>query len=578
MKYFIPEWDDRVDPRYDFVLDRHSKEHDENPIRNDVYTWDIFGLDKVPLDGVLVSRITIPENKRKHKLISTDGIHKFLRLPQTFDIIGDCGAFGYVEEKSPPYDPIEILKYYSDLGFNYGVTVDHLVVPQFENDKYLRMKITYENGIKSFHEWLRNFKNDFKLVVAVQGWEVEDYLKMFDDYVKHGIRSFGFGGLVRSPTPFITILLDKLTKRIEESKITLEYLHFFGLARFPLFHKFRQLEELGIHVGFDSASYLRKAWLSSPNMQLNYLSLEGRGYTAIRIPFVEKKVKGKDKTDRNLEGTNLTYLEHECLTKLRMYDKNETNIENVVQSLTEFNKAIGAKPELIEFYRRTLEEKPWKNCDCPICKGIGIEVVIFRGNNRNRRRGFHNTYSFYNILKKPELWSRVNNGKRTEKETSLHTLERNQRILVITGCTKEKLGSNASAKAPAAQMYKGRLFRVVKDYCETMGFDYVIISAKYGLVYPHETIEGYEKVLRTKEDIERIRLLVEEKLRPVLKSYDKIAIIAGKQYREVLKNLWDDRFVMLKSRGYGDLCSIVKKATPQGKTLHDFIAGASRVA
>ena len=38
--------------------------------------------------------------------------------------MGDCRAFGYVEEKVPPYDPIETLKYYRDLGFNYGVTVD----------------------------------------------------------------------------------------------------------------------------------------------------------------------------------------------------------------------------------------------------------------------------------------------------------------------------------------------------------------------------------------------------------------------------------------------------------------------
>jgi hypothetical protein len=27
-------------------------------------------------------------------------------------------------------------------------------------------------------------------------------------------------------------------------------------------------------------------------------------------------------------------------------------------------------------------------------------VVIFRGNNRNRRRGFHNTFVFYEAMKK----------------------------------------------------------------------------------------------------------------------------------------------------------------------------------
>jgi hypothetical protein len=77
-------------------------------------------------------------------------------------------------------------------------------------------------------------------------------------------------------------------------------------------------------------------------------------------------------------------------------------------------------------------------------------------------------------------------------------------------------------------------------------------------------------VLRTKEDIKRIQPLVEEKLHPLLKNYDKIVAIAGKQYREVLENLWDERFIAVKGKGYGDLCSIVSKAIPKGKTLLDF--------
>jgi len=571
VKYFIPEWDDRVDPNYDFITDKHSKEHTENPIKNDVYTWNIFGVENTPLDGVLVSRVTITGNKKKYEWALAEGIHKILRLPKKFEIMGDCGAFGYVEEKKPPYSPLETLKYYRDLGFNYGVTVDHLVVPQFEKDKDFRMKLTYENGIKSYYEWLKNFKKDFQLVVAIQGWDINDYLRMYDDYLKHGIRYLAFGGLVRSPTSFIIKLIDELNKKIKESKIIPEYLHFFGLARFSLFPKFRELEELGIQVGFDSASYLRKAWLSSPSTQLNYLSLEGKGYAAIRIPFIGRKPpKNKTTLGEKTEVETLKSLEQECLTKLRMYGKNEIDLESVLLSLSKFNKITGGRSELINFYKRTLEEKPWKKCDCPICKSVGIEVVIFRGNNRNRRRGFHNTYVFYKILKNPELWHKFIKKKESGKETDLLNLKKGQKVLVITGCTKEKLGYGSSTKAPAKQMYQGRLFKTVRKYCETMGFDYVIISAKYGLIHPDETIEGYEKVLRTKEDVKRIQPLVEEKLRPLLKDYDKIVVIAGKQYREVLQNLWDERFVAIKSKGYGDLCSIVSKAIPKGKTLLDF--------
>ena len=54
---------------------------------------------------------------------------------------------------------------------------------------------------------------------------------------------------------------------------------------------------------------------------------------------------------------------------------------------------------LLEGYRKTLRSRPWDRCDCPICEELGIEVAIFRGNNRNRRRGFHNTYRFYQQFK-----------------------------------------------------------------------------------------------------------------------------------------------------------------------------------
>lgn len=569
MKYFIPEWDDRVDPNYDFVNDKHSKEHSENPIENDVYTWNIFGIENAPIDGVLVSRVTITGNKKKYEKILAEGIHKVLRLPKSFEIMGDCGAFGYVKEKTPPYDPLETLRYYSDLGFNYGVSVDHLVVPAFGKKKDLRMRITYENGIKSYREWLRNYKNDYQLVVVVQGQNIDDYLKMYNDYVKHGVRHLAFGGLVRSPTPFITSLIEELLKKIKESQVIPAYLHFFGLARFSLFPRFQEFEELDIQIGFDSASYLRKAWLSSPSTQLNYLSLERGGYAAIRIPFWTRKLSKKKETPRE-KVESIQKLEQECLVKLRMYGKDEIDIESVLQSLSRFNAELGGKPELINFYKRTLQEKPWKECDCPICRSIGIEVVIFRGNNRNRRRGFHNTYVFYEILRNPELWHKFIKKEITEKEIDLLGLKKGQKILVITGCTKQKLAYSNSLRVPAKKMYQGRLFKTVRDYCEAKGFDYVIISAKYGLLFPDDIIGGYEKVLRTKEDFRNIKSQVEEKLRSLLEDYEIIVVIAGRKYRDVISDLWDDRFIAIKSKGYGDLCSIIKQAIPKKESLAEF--------
>jgi len=569
VKYFIPEWNDRVDPKYDFTSDTPSTEHSKDPKHNDVYMWDIFGMDNVPVDGVLVSRIVIEQDKKRYKEALDNGIHKVLRLPQDFEILGDCGAFGYIEEKLPKFDPIETLQYYRDVGFNYGVSVDHLVVPQFEKEIEDRMRITYDNGVKSFHEWTKKYKKDFQLLVTVQGWEISDYLKMYKNYIELGATHIAFGGLVRSTTSFINELTDELAREIKGSNKVPSYIHFFGLARAALFPKFQELENLGVKVGFDSASYLRKAWLSAPTTQLNYLTINGKGYTAIRVPQISKKKRQKTQ-ETLVENSNdilMKNLEQESLNKLRLYDKGEIDIESIMPILSEYNKAIDKSPELVLFYRRTLENKPWKNCDCPICKNIGIEVVLFRGNNRNRRRGFHNTHVFYKVVKNPRLWHSFMIKRDKDREFELSYFKKNDKVLVITGCTKEKLRYDNLTKLPAKKMYQGRLFKTVKEFSDAMGYDYVIISAKYGLVFPNDIIKGYEKVLQTKEDIKNIQSLVEEKLKPILGNYDKILVIAGEKYRKVLQYLWDERFIIVRSKGYADLCSIVERATPPKATL-----------
>jgi hypothetical protein len=44
---------------------------------------------------------------------------------------------------------------------------------------------------------------------------------------------------------------------------------------------------------------------------------------------------------------------------------------------------------------RTIRDMPWKHCDCDICRKVGVEVIIFRSSNRNKRRGFHNLHVYH---------------------------------------------------------------------------------------------------------------------------------------------------------------------------------------
>lgn len=51
--------------------------------------------------------------------------------------------------------------------------------------------------------------------------------------------------------------------------------------------------------------------------------------------------------------------------------------------------------DLRDGYETLLTDRPWEECGCTVCNNLGVDVAIFRGNNRNRRRGFHNTNRFY---------------------------------------------------------------------------------------------------------------------------------------------------------------------------------------
>jgi hypothetical protein len=572
MRFFIPEWDDRVDPGYDFLTDSHSATHNSNPLKNDYYMWDIFGIDKVPFDGVLVSIATIQQNSKKYQSILETGIHQFLRLPHNFEIIADCGAFSYIDTIVPPYKTSEVLKLYSELGFNYGVSVDHLVVPMYKDQNQKRIKITYDNGVDAYNEWRKNYKSDFQLIVAVQGAEVSDYLDMFEKYYLRGIRHFAFGSLVRAPTFFIIQLIDTLIQNIKSTKKSPELIHLFGIARCALFPKFKELEELGIQVSFDSASYLRKAWLTSPSTQFNYIDQSWEGYAAIRIP----QKLSQDKEDLFQISQEYLNLAQECLEKLRKYDNNNITLDEVMSNLKVYNEKTHEDPKLLSYYQRTLKLKAWKHCDCPICKEIGVDVAIFRGNNRNRRRGFHNLFVFHKLLKDETTWQwwktkEISKRLKNRERTSLEFLKGKKNVLILTSCTKNKLGYDDSQRSEAREMYQGTLFKKVKTYAEAMNFEYRIISAEYGLLLPTDHINGYNKRLKTTADVDNIRLDVEEKLIDQIAPYDTIVVIAGEKYRQVLLNLFsDERFVFLKTRGIGDMIKIVSDAIPKNKQLSEF--------
>ena len=91
-------------------------------------------------------------------------------------------------------------------------------------------------------------------------------------------------------------------------------------------------------------------------------------------------------------------LEKNCLVSLVRFDRGECPASDVVDALCAYERVHDGKSDRREVYREVLHESPWKKCPCEICTRLGIHGMLFRGADRNRRRGFHNLFVFFRRL------------------------------------------------------------------------------------------------------------------------------------------------------------------------------------
>jgi hypothetical protein len=386
LRYFIPEWDDLVDPDYDFETDEHSG--GSGDWSNEVYAHQLYP--EPNYDGILISKIVAEKSKKKKERINRLGVHRYVRVPRQFPIMGDCGAFGYILEDKPPYTTDEILDYYTRLDFDYGVSIDHLIVSATESQKQERYQLTIHNA----EEFLVEHRKRGLLwtpIGAVQGWDPKSYAEAARRYVAMGYQYIGLGGLVRSPTTQILQILEH-THHYVPDKIAI---HLFGLARTGALNEFARLGVRSV----DSASYLRRAWMGTGQ---NYLTPDGQLYAALRIPRAEKSFRAKRMvSEGRADFERVKRLEQACFQTILDFDKGKASVEATLAILHDYDQLITPnRPDNRATLRRTLEARPWQSCPCAICRQGGVQVIIFGGNNRNRRRGFHNIYVFYRIVQR----------------------------------------------------------------------------------------------------------------------------------------------------------------------------------
>ncbi len=406
MQFYFPDSQDQVDPSFDFITEQRSIHRVRQ--RDDRYAHEV--LDPPPYDGLLISKpivdglpgagakYTEAQRNRLHR----EGAKRFFRLDQrdaNLKIMGDCGAFTYVREHEPVYAVEEVLDFYEECGLDLGIAMDHLIFgydPELDaksaadvpEEWRFRQDLTIELAAE-FLQLHRARRCRFEPLAVAHGWSPLSYARAVTQLQAIGYGRIALGGMVPLKTPDI---LDSL-KEVSVALDPAAQLHLLGVTRTAHVQDFAGF---GV-TSFDSTSPFRQAFKDEKD---NYYTLDG-SFVALRIPQVDGNTRLRRLVAAGLVDQRAARrLERACLSRLRSYDKGGAGVESVLDAIREYAELLGAKKDRSAEYQRTLEAKPWRQCSCTVCREIGVEVIIFRGADRNRRRGFHNLAVFSERLRR----------------------------------------------------------------------------------------------------------------------------------------------------------------------------------
>lgn len=411
MRFFFPDAHELVDPGYRFTR-RHDPPRGIGQ-QDGKYAHEL--LDPAPYDGILLSRALIQGKgsdadgkfrdakyklSEQHRLYRV-GAREFFRAgrrPLLF--MGDCGAFSYRNEPVPPYTVDGVVGYYAACRVDWGVSVDHVILGYDQkadrglfgaagvpDDWVRRQEITLTLAA----EFLRRAKGErFEPVGAAQGWSPKSYAACVGELQKMGYRRIALGGMV----PLKSAEVLEVLEGVSEVRDAETELHLLGLNRMDHVEAFRGYGVTSV----DSTSPLTQAFKDDRD---NYYATD-RTYTAVRIRIADPKVTRELRqlmAAGRLSQTDALKLEDEAWRAVLGYAERTVSLDDAVEAVCRYEEPFDAGVPNAARYRETLASRPWEHCGCAICEKLGVHVVLFRGAERNRRRGFHNLWVTYRKLR-----------------------------------------------------------------------------------------------------------------------------------------------------------------------------------
>lgn len=397
MDFYFPDSQDQINPDFDLISEERSPYHVRQ--RDDRYAHEVHA--SPPYTGMLVSKAivdglakagkyTAPQRHRLYRL----GIRGFFRLDDhdgpRLRTIGDCGAFSYADRSEPPYTADAVIDFYEGVGFDAGISVDHVIFGyraeadesgEVEPEWVERHEMNFKLAETFLERWTAR-GSQFEPVGVAHGWSPASYAESVRRLQDFGYERIALGGMV----PLKTMQILDCLEAISGVRASGVQLHLLGVTRTEHVSAFAGF---GV-TSFDSTSPFRQAFKDDKD---NYHT-HSRAYTALRIPQVEgnNRLQSLIRAGRIDQGA-ARRLEGRALDAVRAFDRDEASVMDVLGALEAYDQLQGRKT-LLEPYRATLEDRPWKSCACEVCASAGVEVMLFRGTERNKRRGFHNLFVF----------------------------------------------------------------------------------------------------------------------------------------------------------------------------------------
>lgn len=401
MKFFFADSLDIVDRTFDFDAESRSRERIRQ--RSDAYAHELFTARAY--DGLLISKGIVESGRysiaQRNRLMLL-GAKEFFRVAAVpwgdLPIMGDCGAFTYVREEKPPFTVDQVIRFYVDCDVDLAMSVDHVILayqPVWDDsllgapaDVRERQDLTLDLA-REFLDCHRTERLRFIPLGVAQGWSPRSYAASVKALQAMGYTYIALGGMVPLKTPEILACLEAIS-RVRQLGTRFHLLGVTRLERLGTFQGF------GV-VSFDSTSPLRQAFKDADD---NYYMPE-RNYTAIRVPQVDANPKLQRLIlSGKVSQSRARALEQECLATLRNFEQRRASISETLAILRAYEEVHSPTQDHTEPYREVLTDRPWEQCGCDVCKHLGIHVMLFRGAERNRRRGFHNLFIFYRRLQR----------------------------------------------------------------------------------------------------------------------------------------------------------------------------------